>query len=199
LLTSQLILDTQSFATRFDDLPGSPPGQHEADIVPGDSGGGAFTGSGGSARLVGILFARAPLEGQPANTSIFGDFGIIADLFAYRTDILAVIDQPGCSDGLDDDGDGLTDFPNDPGCTDALDMDERGASFECDNGLDDDADGLFDYPDDGDCASPFDDSELTPMIPTGAFGASLLLLIALGILARSANSGRHPVHEGQIG
>ena len=58
---------------------------------------------------------------------------------------------------------------------------------------------LFDYPDDGDCASPFDDSELTPMIPTGAFGASLLLLIALGILARSANSGRHPVHEGQIG
>ena len=31
---------------------------------------------------------------------------------------------PQCSDGLDNDGDGLTDFPDDPGCTDAQDDDE---------------------------------------------------------------------------
>lgn len=34
--------------------------------------------------------------------------------------------QPQCSNGEDDDGDGLTDFPADPGCTDALDDDESG-------------------------------------------------------------------------
>jgi arylsulfatase A-like enzyme len=32
--------------------------------------------------------------------------------------------QPQCSDGVDNDGDGQTDFPNDPGCTDAEDNDE---------------------------------------------------------------------------
>ncbi|HZJ49516.1 MAG TPA: DNRLRE domain-containing protein [Actinomycetota bacterium] len=31
---------------------------------------------------------------------------------------------PQCSDGLDNDGDGVTDFPDDPGCTDAQDDDE---------------------------------------------------------------------------
>lgn len=31
---------------------------------------------------------------------------------------------PQCSDGVDNDGDGQTDFPNDPGCTDAQDDDE---------------------------------------------------------------------------
>lgn len=31
---------------------------------------------------------------------------------------------PQCSDGLDNDGDGVTDFPGDPGCTDAQDNDE---------------------------------------------------------------------------
>jgi|GEM_PF-655477 len=31
---------------------------------------------------------------------------------------------PQCSDGLDNDGDGITDFPGDPGCTDAQDDDE---------------------------------------------------------------------------
>jgi hypothetical protein len=29
-----------------------------------------------------------------------------------------------CSNGLDDDGDGLVDFPDDPGCTDPMDLDE---------------------------------------------------------------------------
>ncbi len=189
--TAQLALSTQAFATQFDDIPGSPPGQHEADLVSGDSGGGVFTGSGGSARLIGIMFARGPLMGQPPNTSIYGNFGVIVDLFAYRSDILAIIDQPDCNDGLDEDGDGLTDFPNDPGCSDANDTDERGAAFECDNGLDDDGDGLFDYPDDGGCTSPFDDTELTPAIPTGDFGAAILTLAAFGFLAQSSAFSRH--------
>ena len=61
----QVNLDTQSFVTVFENITGGPPGRHEADIVTGDSGGAAFLGSGTSAELVGILFARASFVGQP--------------------------------------------------------------------------------------------------------------------------------------
>jgi hypothetical protein len=176
-------LGTQSFWTRFDDLnPNPPAGQHEADLVSGDSGGAAFTGSGTSPKLIGILFARTTFEGQPTNTSLYGNAGIIVDLFAYRDNILAVIEQPDCSDGLDDDGDGLTDFPDDPGCSDALDSDERGANFQCDNGIDDDDDGLIDFPDDDDCLDPTDQTEAPPRVPNTMFGAGVLAL-ALSTLA----------------
>ncbi len=187
-LESAVANNTQSFVTRFDDIPGSPPGQHEADLVNGDSGGGAFTGSGASAKLIGIIFARQDLPGQPPSTSIYQDLGIIVDLFAYRNDILAIIDQPDCSNGLDDDGDGLIDFPNDPGCNDALDSNERGAPFECDNGVDDDGDGDIDYPDDSGCESPMDDSEFAIPIPTGLLGAGFFALVALGLLSRAPDS-----------
>lgn len=62
-----------------------------------------------------------------------------------------------CSNGLDDDGDGLADEV-DPGCTDFYDDDEREASLVCDNGVDDDGDGLVDLSD-PDCAGPNDVSE----------------------------------------
>jgi len=155
---STLTLGTQAFSIVFDDLkPGPSGGQHEADVVDGDSGGGAFIGSGATAELIGILFARGTYLEQPPNTSFMstrfqaGNPGFIVDLFAYRNDILAIIDQPDCNDGLDDDGDGLVDYPDDPGCVDEFDTDERGASFECDNGIDDDGDGLIDFPDDDGC------------------------------------------------
>jgi len=53
-----------------------------------------------------------------------------------------------CNDGVDNDGDGRTDFRadmlGDMGCTDSLDGSERG-STACDNGADDDGDGRTDY------------------------------------------------------
>jgi len=181
-----IVFGTQSFWIVFDDLnPGQAAGQDEADLVTGDSGGAAFTGSGASAELIGILFARAPFENQPANTSLFGNGGIIANLFAYRSAILAVIDQPDCSDGLDDDGDGLIDFPDDPGCSDALDPDERGAAFECDNGIDDDGDGLIDFPDDDGCLAPTDQSEAPPPVPNAISGAVVLGLALYGLTWRA--------------
>jgi subtilisin family serine protease len=36
-----------------------------------------------------------------------------------------------CSDGIDNDGDGLTDYPNDPGCTSTTDNDEYNAPAGC--------------------------------------------------------------------
>jgi len=174
------VVNTYWFSTRFDDLnPGQANGQDEADLVTGDSGGAAFTGSDTTAELIGILYARGSALEQPSNTSLFGNVGYIVDLFAYRSDILAVIEQPECDDGIDDDGDGLTDFPDDPGCTDAFDPDERGAPFECDNGIDDDEDGLTDFPDDDGCLDPTSPIEAPEPGVSAMLGAGVLTLCAL--------------------
>ncbi len=72
--------------------------------------------------------------------------------------------DPQCSDGIDNDGDGLTDFPADPGCTDANDDDETDppADPQCSDGIDNDGDGLTDYPDDPGCTDANDDDETDP-------------------------------------
>jgi uncharacterized repeat protein (TIGR01451 family) len=66
-----------------------------------------------------------------------------------------------CSDGADNDGDGLRDFPADPGCANAQDNDEYNApaAVACNNGRDDDGDGLVDYPQDPGCTSATDPDE----------------------------------------
>jgi hypothetical protein len=62
-----------------------------------------------------------------------------------------------CSNGIDDDGDGLTDFgagaTNDPGCITAADRVERQAGLHCDDGVDNDGDGLADFHADPGCES----------------------------------------------
>ncbi len=63
-----------------------------------------------------------------------------------------------CADGIDNDGDGLIDFPDDPGCTDASDLDETDPP-QCSDGIDNDGDGTTDYPDDPKCSSFRDDDE----------------------------------------
>jgi hypothetical protein len=57
-----------------------------------------------------------------------------------------------CSDGVDNDGDGYIDFPDDPGCSGVHDSSELGTN-QCDNGKDDDGDGKVDWPADTDCPS----------------------------------------------
>jgi cysteine-rich repeat protein len=69
-----------------------------------------------------------------------------------------------CNDGIDNDGDTLTDFPSDPGCTDALDVSELGV-LDCDDGVDDDFDGLIDFPDDPGCSSATDATEKAAGLP----------------------------------
>ena len=64
---------------------------------------------------------------------------MIAD-FGFRAD------YPGtnCSDGFDNDGDGLVDFPEDPGCSDA---DSQLEAPKCQDGINNDPyqDGLIDF------------------------------------------------------
>jgi hypothetical protein len=66
----------------------------------------------------------------------------IAEAFASAADLGATA----CSDGVDNDGDGLTDL-TDPGCSDAGDDSEKDASLPCDDGVDDDSDGFVDTAD----------------------------------------------------
>ncbi|HSK00377.1 MAG TPA: hypothetical protein VK932_04010 [Kofleriaceae bacterium] len=61
-----------------------------------------------------------------------------------------------CLDGLDNNGDGKIDFPDDPGCESLSDDSEDtvcpgAACPECSDGLDNDGDGLIDYPLDPSC------------------------------------------------
>lgn len=67
---------------------------------------------------------------------------------------------PACADGVDNDGDGLTDTA-DPGCGDREDRDEgeEAAPPACADGVDNDGDGLTDFPDDPGCLGYGDASE----------------------------------------
>ncbi|MBA2346716.1 MAG: hypothetical protein H0V81_00335 [Solirubrobacterales bacterium] len=71
---------------------------------------------------------------------------------------------PQCSDGVDNDGDGKIDFPNDPGCSSASDNSEAdsgsGAIAQCSDGKDNDGDGKIDFPNDPGCSSASDNSEV---------------------------------------
>ena len=51
-----------------------------------------------------------------------------------------------CRDGIDNDEDGLTDYPADPGCSDKNDISELGNN-ECDEGIDNDGDCYTDTAD----------------------------------------------------
>ncbi len=119
-----LVGTTYSFAATFTDPLGPSATGDEAAGANGDSGGGAFTKIGGRWYLLGTLFAISQYIDQPSTTSIYGNRLYAVDLSFYRDDILAVIEQKSCSDGLDDDGDGFTDYPADPECINANDDSE---------------------------------------------------------------------------
>ena len=94
-------------------------------------------------------------NGGGANPTLIDDFTIIK----YET--------PQCSDAIDNDNDGLVDFPADTGCSSANDVSELGSN-ECDDGLDNDNDGLIDTLDNG-CAnsSALDESDCGDQVCEG--------------------------------
>lgn len=132
----------RAFGLSFDDLGGASP---EAVVTTGDSGGAAFLEDA----LAGILVARWFFGGQ-TTSSVFGNGSFVADLSFYQSQILAVTAERACSDGLDDDADGLVDLA-DPGCYGPEDPFETNALAACDDGFDNDADGLADWSNDPGC------------------------------------------------
>lgn len=87
----------------------------------------------------------------------------------YRTDCGGGLGH--CSDGLDNDGDGLVDYPNEPGCATACDTNEQDpyAPLECADGLDNDGDSVADLADPG-CASAADRDESCTDVGSDGFG-----------------------------
>lgn len=65
-----------------------------------------------------------------------------------------------CADGVDNDGNGVTDYPSDLGCTSYSDTTESGytVATQCADGVDNDRNGLIDTNDPG-CSSGSDSSE----------------------------------------
>jgi hypothetical protein len=66
------------------------------------------------------------------------------------------VDTIQCSDGVDNDNDGQTDFPADTSCANANSFSE---STQCSNGVDDDGDMVIDFPADPGCSSLVDTFE----------------------------------------
>jgi hypothetical protein len=67
-------------------------------------------------------------------------------------------EQLACSDGIDNDDDGLIDYGQDLGCASPVDGDETSTTPECRDGVDNDGDGAIDMADFG-CSSPDDQRE----------------------------------------
>ena len=81
-----------------------------------------------------------------------------------------------CNDGVDNDGDGLTDFPSDPGC---LALASENEAPECQDGIDNDGDGETDFdgsPPDTFCAAHWQVRESAKT--SCGLGAELILLLA---------------------
>lgn len=146
------VLGTRAFSTDF-----SASGTtHESQAMTGDSGGAVFLKSGGTWRLVGLLYAVGLIEGQPGAYALYGNLSYAAQLPSYASQIEALRALPVCGDGFDNDADGLADWPLDPGCVGPDGDDEVPA---CSNGMDDDGDGQGDWPADLGCRDGSDTSE----------------------------------------
>jgi hypothetical protein len=89
------------------------------------------------------------------------------DIFADTTNVSLEVTVLQCSDGLDNDGDTLIDYPNDTGCDSVIDDDETDI-FQCNDSIDNDSDGSIDFPADVGCSSATDDDETDP--PSGGGG-----------------------------
>lgn len=84
------------------------------------------------------------------------DVVTLGERWAAAVQAVLIPPAPACSNGVDDDADGLTDFPADPGCGSGADTSESPA---CDDGIDNDGDSLVDFPADPACASGWGASE----------------------------------------
>jgi hypothetical protein len=87
-------LNVTGFLTQFDKLKftGQNGLANEAQASAGDSGGAVFSYVNGQWVLSGVMLAvSGSLSGQPANTALYGNITLMADLSAYRTQILSIV------------------------------------------------------------------------------------------------------------
>lgn len=146
----------------------------------------AFVGDGSSGlQVIDLSDPRAPVllgsadtPGWALGVSVSGSLAFVADASSGMHVIDVSMGMAQCSNGLDDDGDGNTDHPDDPGCAGPSFVKE---SPQCNDGLDNDGDTLIDHPADPGCAGFSSNDRESPPATCGLVGVEGLAL--LGILA----------------
>jgi hypothetical protein len=146
---------TLAFSTEFSTFGAT---YDEAQAANGDSGGAVFVkkGIGLEWELAGIVLAISTCQ---AGSALYGNRTYAADLSFYVEQIDDVTSVSACDDGIDQDGDGLVDYPDDPGCDDWNDAFETSDALPCDDGIDNDGDGRIDF-DPATYANPGDETTL---------------------------------------
>lgn len=105
-----------------------------------------------------------------ADADTLADFGSDPDCLSSQDTTEDDGFNNACSDGVDNDGDGLIDWPADAGCANPSDQSEKFNS-QCDDGIDNETptpDGLIDFPTDPGCSSAQDNNETNPQCVDGA-------------------------------
>ena len=85
-------------------------------------------------------------EGEPIVAALSPEEAVAVTPLWLFADWDPTLEEPrlDCENGIDDDGDQLTDL-DDPGCAMDADVSELSAAVACDNGADDDGDGWIDF------------------------------------------------------
>lgn len=105
---------------------------------------------------------------------------------SFHTTQAANIGAPECSDGVDNDGDTLVDFPTDSGCGSVNGVSEGvPPSPQCSDGIDNDSDTLVDFPTDPGCSGASDNNETD--IPGGG-GAGDITPPSIALLSPADNA-----------
>ena len=96
-----------------------------------------------------VLVADLGINGVPGVIRVSpsnGQQSVLTKMAFVAPAGIAVVPPPACSDGIDNDGDGLVDYPADPGC---WSPDDPWETVDCSDGIDNDGDGLIDWDPNG--------------------------------------------------
>jgi hypothetical protein len=127
-----------------------------------------------------------PWLGVPFRFSSWSDGGAQAHLYVpqatQETVVATFVQALLCADGIDNDGDGRTDYPADRGCRDAGPLALE--SPACQDGIDNDRDSYRDFPADRECAASWGTRE------GGACGLGAELIVLAPLLATRRRRAR---------
>jgi len=123
-LLVQKRFSTRAFTFDFDAPFAKNSTRYEAQAAVGDSGGGVFVKREGAWQLIGLMVSVSGDSRAPDAGTVYGDRTYVADLTHYREEIFRWT-RTACSNEVDDDQDGLVDYPVDPGCDGPLDRSEH--------------------------------------------------------------------------
>ena len=142
-------------------MPGLAPGLYFAFVDTANGGSGAYT----------LTISGELLQGEPCDPADM-QWTCVTGTLCEDPGGGFVCNPTECNDGVDNDGDSLSDYPNDPGCMNTSDDDETSPVPlpQCANGIDDDGDGDIDFGMDTGCSSAADDDETCTLFGSNTFG-----------------------------